>query len=101
MSTKRPVNISIKRLQGDTYPEKFSVVPMPANATSVVLNVEGLGQISGTLDLAAKTMEFPVTNSSIASGAVASYDYDIVITAGGTTRTLVEGTWNILARAVP
>ena len=99
MSAKRPVNITIKRLQGDTYAEKWSVDPMPATATSVTLSVEGLGDSVGVVDLVAKTVELPVS-APIANGAVGSFDYEVVLTAGGTTRTIVVGTWIIIARPV-
>lgn len=100
MSSKKPVAITIKRVQGDTYPEKFSVVPLTDNTTSASLEVEGLGTLSGTIDLVAKTIEFPVTVSGVSDGAPGTYDYDVVITAGATTRTVVQGKWIILAREV-
>jgi hypothetical protein len=103
MSAKRPVNITVKRLKGDTYAEKFSVTPWPDTITGASLEVEGLGTSVGVLDAVAKTIEFPV-DAPIADGLGSAqgtaYDYDVVITAGGATRTIVEGSWLIIDRAV-
>ena len=99
MSTKRPANITIKRLREDTYAEKFSINPWPDGITVATLEVEGLASVAGTLDAEAKTVEFAIS-APIANGAAATYDYDVVVTAGGLTRTIVEGSWIIIARAV-
>lgn len=100
MSSKKPVAITVKRLQEDTYPEKFSVKPMPDSITDAALEVEGLGSVAGTIDTVNQTVEFPINVSGIYNGAPGTYDYDVVITAGGTTRTVIEGKWIISARAV-
>lgn len=94
-----PTNISVSRVQNDDYPEVFSVTPMSAG-TSAVLRVEGFSNISAVVDETAKTLTFPVS-SEVADATVGSYDYDIVQTVGGRTRTLVEGKWTIKARRVP
>lgn len=103
MSAKRPTNITVKRLKGDTYAEKFSVTPWPDGITAASLEVEGLGTSVGVLDAASKTLEFPV-GSGIADGLGSAggtaYDYEVVVTAGGATRTIVEGSWLIIDRAV-
>lgn len=100
MSSRRPVSITIKRVAEDTYPEKFSVSPMPDSITGATLEVEGLGSTTGTIDTVEETIEFPITVSGIYNGAPGTYDYDVVVTAGGTTRTVVQGKWIILAREV-
>ena len=100
MSAKRPTNITVKRLVGDDYAEKFSVKPMPASITSASLVVEGLGSVGTTIDTVAETIETVAIPTGIADAAPGSYDYELVITTGGTTRTVVEGTWVIIARAV-
>lgn len=100
MSSSRPARVTIKRLREDTYPEIYSVDPMPSGITDAQLTVEGLASSTGVVDTTAKTITFPVV-AGIANGAVGDYDYEIVITAGGTTRTIVQGTWQILTRAVP
>lgn len=99
MSARRPANITIKRLREDTYAEKFTLSKWPTGITSASLEVEGLGTSVGVLTEADKSLEFPV-GSGIALGAAATYDYEVVITAGGQTRTIIEGSWIILPRAV-
>lgn len=99
MSAQSPASITIKRVREDTYAEKFSVKPMPTNITAASLEVETLGTSAGVIDTVAQTIEFPVS-APIANGVAASYDYDVVITAGGTTRTLVQGKWIISERQV-
>lgn len=103
MSAKRPANITIKRLREDTYAEKYTLSKWPTGITLATLEVEGLGTSVGVLDEVSKSIEFPI-GSPIANGAAAgegtAYDYDVVITVGGQTRTIVEGKWIIIPRAV-
>lgn len=99
MSARRPANITIKRLKDDTYAEKYTLSSWPNSTTGAQLEVEGLGTSVGVLDEENLSIEFPV-GPGIAGGAAGTYDYDIVVTAGGQTRTIVEGSWIIIDRAV-
>ena len=103
MSARRPANITIKRLREDTYAEKFTLSTWPTGLASASLEVEGLATVAGTLNATDKTIEFPVSApiaNGTASVAGTPYDYEVVITAGGLTRTIVEGKWIIISRAV-
>lgn len=93
----RPTNITIKRDQTDTYDEVFSVDPI-AGSTSIVLTIDGLGSsVTGTIDTVAKTVTFAI-DSAIANGAIGAYDYIVVQTIGGLTRTIINGEWIIHAQ---
>ena len=95
-----PTVLNISRKRGDTCAEVFHVDTDVTGAT-FALNVETLGALTGSITSAAATLSvlsFPVSVSAVYNGAAGSYDFDVVMTSGGTTRTLVEGTWTIAAR---
>ena len=92
-------SLTVKRVRGDTFPEQFSLDPMPASTSAATLEVEGLGSVVGVVNLAEETLTFPV-ETPIADAVAASYDFEIVITVAGKTRTVVEGTWVISERKV-
>jgi len=94
-----PSVINIKRIQGDTFPEVFTVVVMPLDTTAAVLTVEGLTPSNAVVDLPTQTLTFPI-GSPIADAVVGPYDFKVVMTAGGTTRTLVQGKWTIVLSTV-
>lgn len=96
MSNRLPLNVSVRRLQEDTYPEKFVVSPMPSGAT-FSLEVEGLTPVAGVVT--GDDVEFAISGT-IANATPGKYDWQIVMTASGWTRTIIEGTWTIAARAV-
>lgn len=98
----QPTIVNVIRKRSDTVAEVFHIDTDVTGAT-FALNVEGLGALTGTITSATATLSvvsFPVSVSAVYNGAAGSYDYDIVMTSAGTTRTLVEGKWNIEARAV-
>lgn len=98
MSANLPTVLTVKRVQEDTYPETILVRPI-SGIDSAVLEVEGLGTAAGTINLSAQTIDFAIPNI-IANAAPATYDFDVVVTAGGKTRTVVQGSWIISARRV-
>jgi hypothetical protein len=94
-----PTNITVKRVREDTYAEEFKVSPLPTGAT-FELEVEGFTPFPGTvISVDDEIVGFPVA-SDTALAPAGIYDYDIVMTVGGLTRTIVEGKWNIAARTV-
>lgn len=99
MPTVATASLTVRRVRGDTFPEEFSLKPMPGGITLAVLEVEGIGSVSGVIDSAQETITFPV-EVPIADAVAASYDFEIVVTAAGKTRTVVEGTWVISERKV-
>ncbi len=98
MSANAPTSLTIRRVKDDDYAEKITVNPI-SGISAAELNVEGFGSITGVIDEPAKTIEFPVT-PTIAGAAAGTYDFDVVVTAGGRTRTIVEGKWIISDRRV-
>ena len=100
MSANLPTSIKIKRVQGDNYPEKFSVIPITGLA-SATLTVENIGSpAAGALNMSAQTIEFPV-ETALANAVVGSHDFQIVVTTtSGETRTIVQGKWSVSARKV-
>ena len=96
----RPTTIHVTRKQNDTCAEVFHIDTDVSGAT-FALNVEGLGALTGSITSAAATLSvvsFPCSVAGVYGGSAGAYDYDVVMTSGGLTRTLVEGTWTIEAR---
>jgi hypothetical protein len=94
-----PVVVNVQRKQEDTYAERFRFDTDVTGATFAI-NVEGLGALTGSIVSAASTGSIVafVVESAVANGSAGDYDYDVVMTSSGTTRTLVEGRWTITAR---
>lgn len=108
-----PTTINVTRRREDTYAERFGI-NVDATTATFSLSVEGLGVVAGSvvslttntkvrgvLYEVLTTIEFPITLSAIYHGAVATYDYEIVMTENtGLTRTIIEGSWTITPRKV-
>lgn len=98
-----PTVVNISRLADDTYAERFHIDADVTGAT-FALTVEGLGSaMDGTIVSASATLsvvDIAIDDASVYGGAAGSYDWDLVMTSGGTTRTLIQGTWTIVARSV-
>lgn len=95
-----PSFVSVTRKRGDTFAERLEIDTAVTGAT-FVLNVEGLGALTGAIFSSSATLsyvDFAVSNALVSNGAVGTYDCDIVMTSSSTTRTLVEGKWIIEAR---
>lgn len=102
-----PGNIPIRRKRGITGPEVYRVI-QPASAVNqtidgatFVMNVEGLGSLPGIIvSVVDKLVSFPFTNPLVYDAPAGSYDYEIVMTSGGTTDILVESTLTMEERLV-
>lgn len=96
-NTMTPGNIPIRRKRGVTGPEIYRVIqpaiaiPQSIENATFVMNIEGLGSLPGViLSIPDKLVSFPFTNSLVYDAPVGTYDYEIVMTSGGTTDVLVE-----------
>ena len=94
-----PGNIPIRRKRGITGPETYRVVqsvvaiPQTIEGATFVMSIEGLGSLPGIiLSVADKLVSFPFTNPLVYDAAAGTYEYEIVMTSGGTTDVLVEST---------
>lgn len=97
-----PTVINVTRIRSDTCAERFYIGAAVTGAT-FALNVEGLGALTGSIvtDSATQSVvDFAVSVTAVSGGAAAAYDYDVVMTLSGTTRTLIQGTWTIESRRV-
>ncbi len=95
-----PSVITVTRKRGDTFAERFEIDTAVAGAT-FALNVETLGALTGSIvssSSALSVVDFAVSNVLVSGALAGSYDFDIVMTSSATTRTIVEGTWTIVAR---
>lgn len=102
-----PTTLNVSRKREDTYAEKFKV-NTDASEASFALEVEGLGTLTGVVssttvedgEIVETEISFPVNVNAVANGAVGQYDFDVVMTLGGLSQTIIEGKWNIVARTV-
>jgi hypothetical protein len=94
------IKVNVLRKRGDTYAERFRFRHDVTGAT-FSLTVEGLGSLTGSIYSASSSesfVDFEVSEVTVYNGTAGTYDYGIIMTSSGTTRTAVEGTWTIAVR---
>lgn len=102
MPANRPTQILITHVNLDTHSEVITLSPAPEGLTAIALTVEGFTPIVGVIELVGGNAKCTFSFAGVlASAGPGPYPYKVKATAGGETRTVVEGTVTFTKQVVP